>query len=91
MSILLGNLSVEQIENRMGVSFPETIKTDLLENRQESADTSTLKTGEWHCFDIPFTMVCGSRELAQKIFDSMQELISDIKTPLQLSIKEQSK
>jgi hypothetical protein len=87
MGIMLGNQSVEQIEKRMGVSFPENIREELLNNRQHSADTSLLDKEEWHCFDIPFTMVCGSMELAQKIFDSMKTLVPEIKEALHLSIK----
>lgn len=88
MSILLGNLSLDKIETRMGVKFPEEIRPSLLNTKQESANTSLLKCNEWHCFDIPFTMVCGSKALAQKIYDSMKPLIPNIKTALELSIKE---
>ena len=89
MSILLGNLSVEQIEKRMGVTFPEPIREDLISGRQNDANTSKLKSQEWHCFDIPFTMVCGSMEFAKGIFDSMQDQVAEIKTPLKLSICKQ--
>ena len=88
MSILLGNLSLEQIEDRMGVIFPEDLRAHLLKNQQDSADTSKLKSGNWHCFDIPFTMVCGSMGLAQKIYSAMNPFAADIKTALRLSVRE---
>lgn len=87
MSIMLGNQSVDQIEKRMGVIFPKEIRCELLESRQHEADTNKLKPNQWHCFDIPFTMVCGSMELAQKIFDNMKPLVPEIKEALRLSIK----
>lgn len=86
MSSYLGNLSVEQIEKRMGIEFPTELKTELVESRQHNADTSRLKPNEWHCFDRPFIMVCGSRELASKIFCALEHKIAEIKVPPELLI-----
>ena len=84
MSIMLGNLNVSQIESRIGIEFPEDIKKFMNENHQHEA--SNVKTGKWHCFDIPFVLVCGDRETAVKIFDSVKERASEVKEQLQISI-----
>ena len=88
MSIYLGNLSITRMEDRMGIKFPEPFRTELGKTKQESADTSKLKKDGWHCFDMPFTLVCGSMEFAQNIADELKPLIPDITTPLQVSIQE---
>ncbi len=87
MNILLGNLTIKDIENRLDVTFPEELITLLNDTRQVSADTSLLKDNEWHCFDIPFTIVCGSREFAMKIYGFLSPLAESMKEPLQISIR----
>lgn len=88
MSIYLGNLSIERMEDQMGIKFPEPFRTEFGKTRQNSADTSKLKKDGWHCFDMPFTLVCGSKEFAQKIYDALKPQIKDIVQPLQVSVQE---
>ena len=33
----------------------------------------------WHCFDMPFTIVCGSKEFATKIFEKLSPYGKDMK------------
>ena len=70
------------------IKFPEPFRKEFNYGKQENADTSKLKKDEWHCFDLPFTMVCGSMDLAQKVYDKLKPQQSDIKTPLRISIQE---
>jgi hypothetical protein len=86
MNIMLGNLSVEEIEQRIGINFPEDIKKYMEENRQENA--SRIAKGKWHCFDIPFAIVCGDMNIAKKIYNSVSSRSSEIKEPLQFSIQQ---
>lgn len=82
--IMLGNLTVDQIESRIGISFPEEIKTFMKENHQGEA--ANIKKGKWHCFDIPFYIVCGDVETATKIYNSVKERAGEVKEALQFSI-----
>lgn len=82
--MMLGNLSVEQIEKRTGVDFPEEIRVFLKENHQSEA--ANVKKGKWHCFDIPFTMVCGDIETATKIYESVKDKSSAFKERMQISV-----
>lgn len=82
--MMLGNLSVEQIEKRTGVDFPEEIRVFLKENHQSEA--ANVKKGKWHCFDIPFTMVCGDLETATKIYESVKDKSSAFKERMQISV-----
>ena len=84
MSIYLGNLSVDEMEKRAGVEFPTELKDYMEPRRQQSA--SNVKHGKWHCFDIPFVLVCGDMETATEIHNHLKALGSDFKEPLQISI-----
>ena len=65
MSLYLGNLSIEEIESRAGFEFPQKLHDYMKSRRQQSANN--IKQGEWHCFDIPFVLVCGDIETATDI------------------------
>jgi len=84
MSIMLGNLSVQQLETRTGVTFSDELKTLLKETHELSANN--IPKGKWHCFDLPFHMVCGDMDIAQKIYDHLKPFASDFKEQLQISI-----
>jgi hypothetical protein len=82
---MLGNLSVSQIENRLGIEFPDEIKEFMKKTHNPSA--TNIAKGKWHCFDIPFVMVCGDLEVATKIYDSLKDKSDQCKEPLQFSIQ----
>ena len=64
MVIMLGNLSVEEIEHRLNISLSDEDKKVLNESRQLKAEN--IENGKWHCFDIPFMIVCGDKPTAEK-------------------------
>lgn len=65
MSILLGNLTLTQIEERTGISISADDRAELNKMRQENAEN--IQQGKWHCFDLPFMVVCGDRPTAEKV------------------------
>ena len=81
---MLGNQSVTQIEERIGIKFPKDIKEFMEQTRQHEADN--IAEGKWHCFDIPFTMVCGDIETATKIFNSVKDRASEVKEQLEIAL-----
>ena len=81
---MLGNLSIEQMERRLGVEFPEELKTIMSANRQEKADD--IAKDKWHCFDIPFMLVCGGRDFAEKIYEHLKPLQSEMKTKMEIGV-----
>lgn len=81
---MLGDLSVEQIEKRLGIEFPQDIRDFMNSNNQHEA--SNVAKGKWHCFDIPFNLVCGDIETATKIYNSVKSMSSQCKEPLKISI-----
>jgi len=84
MAIYLGNLSVSQIEKRLGIEFSEEIRGFMKQTHQPEA--ANVKKGKWHCFDIPFVLVCGDMETATKIYNSVKDRSSECKEPLQFSL-----
>lgn len=81
---MLGNLSVTQIEKRIGIEFPEEIREFM--NKTHQPEASNIREGRWHCFDIPFNLVCGDIETAKKIFNSVKDRSSECKELLQFSL-----
>ena len=81
---MLGNLDVTQIEKRLGIEFPNEIREFMSENHQASA--SSIKKGKWHCYDIPFVMVCGDIDTATKIYNSIKDRSNECKEALQFAI-----
>lgn len=81
---MLGNLSVKQIEERLGIEFPEEIREFMKKNHESNA--SHIPKGKWHCFDMPFNLVCGDVETATKIFESVKSKSSECKEALQFSL-----
>ena len=84
MNIMLGDLSVSQIEKRLGIDFPKEIRDFMQENHQPTA--SNIAEGKWHCFDIPFCIVCGDMQTGLKIYNSVKDKSSQCKEQLQFSV-----
>lgn len=60
--IMLGNLGTKQIAERLEID--EQIIAEMEEVRQQKAED--IKRGKWHCFDMPFTILCGDKKTAEK-------------------------
>lgn len=84
MGIMLGNLTVSEIEKRTGAVFSDELK-QLMESTHQS-DANNIADGKWHCFDIPFTLVCGGMPLAQQIYDHLKADSSKFNQPLQIAL-----
>lgn len=66
--IMLGNLSVEQMEKRLGITLSDEHRAMLVESRQEPVNNIPLGAGKWHCFDIPFLLECDTKATAEKFY-----------------------
>ena len=82
MDVYLGDLSVEEIEKRVGIDFPKELKDYMGTRKQDIA--SNIKKGEWHCFGIPFVLLCGDIETATEIRKHLKCFPSEFKEPLQI-------
>jgi hypothetical protein len=89
MNIMLGNLTVDQIERRAGVDFGEELKALLNSTHKPSA--TNIGDGEWHCFDIPFTLVCGGMPFAQKVYDHLKAQSKNFAESLHIALASEPK
>ena len=86
MSICLGNLSIEDMERRSGVKFPQELIDYMKDKKQEKAQN--IAPGKWHCFDLPFVLFCGGLDIATVIYGHLKPIAGDFKEPLQIIVSE---
>jgi hypothetical protein len=75
--ILLGNLSVEEIESRLGVSFSKEVKDYMTKNHE--MDAMEIPIGKWHGFDTPFSIYCGDEDTKNKIENDLKDKLNKCK------------
>ena len=85
MGFMLGNLTVEEIQSRAGVTFPDELVSLMKETHQ--AEASGIKAGKWHCFDAPFVMVCGDIDIAKKIHAYLAPLSSKFSQKMTIALQ----
>jgi len=86
MGFALGNLSVAQIEERLGIELTETERSELTASRQEAVLDVALAPDKWHCFDLPFIIACGSYEFAEKLYKMLSPYSSKMTCRLQIGV-----
>ena len=63
--ILLGDLLVNQIEERTGITLSEDDREYMIAHRQAAVNHTPLKDGMWHCFDMPFMVMVHDKQTAE--------------------------
>lgn len=81
MSVMLGNYKVEDIENRLTDEERNT-----LSSMQQDA-TSEIANNEWHCFDIPFTILCGSYETALSVHNILKKYEDEMNDRIDIAVE----
>lgn len=85
MSLYLGNVSVEEIEQRTGITLSDDDREYLKEHRQHEINSVKIEQGRWHCFDIPFSFNTGDEETAEFYLAMFRKYDwSQCKEPLQI-------
>jgi len=78
----LGDLSTMDIEQRLNITLSEADR-DILEGmRQRKAND--IQIGKWHCFDIPFQVVCGNRDTAVVVRNILASYETQMKGDIQI-------
>lgn len=85
MGIYLGNLSVNQIEERLNIILTDMERDNLSKMRESNA--SNIPPGKWHCFDIPFMILCGSTETAIIVRDMLAPYSDKMKCEIKIGIQ----
>ncbi|MDR0708445.1 MAG: hypothetical protein LBF77_00080 [Spirochaetaceae bacterium] len=71
MGIMLGNLTIKEFSERSKVVFNDDDIKYLEEHREEHA--TIIPKNRFHIFDMPFSVVCGSREFAHELYDVIKK------------------
>ena len=83
MGIMLGNLSVKDIEARLGVTFSSEDVAALQETRQENVSIP-LESGKWHCYDIPLMFMTATKEDAVKFVGIFEKYTAPMRGSFQI-------
>lgn len=67
--IFLGNLTPEQLEQRLGITLTETDRAWLTDHRQEKVNKTDLEESKLHIYDIPLLIMCDTINTAIKVRD----------------------
>ena len=86
MGIMLGNLTIEEMQRRAGVEFPVEL-IDFMRDKHQG-EAQSVKPGKWHCFDMPFMLVCGDMETAKEIYRHLSPLSASFKEQMQVSLSQ---
>jgi len=84
MGIMLGNFSIEAMENKLNIKFPEELKEIMVNTRQEDV-SHKIKEGKWHCFHLPFVIVCGNKDFAVKIAEYLKPLAEEMTGTIEIA------
>lgn len=71
-NILIGNLTIEDLEKDLGIKFNEEDRQYLNSTRQEDV-SKKLASDAWHFFDIPRRLVLGSPKAHRKFKDLLKK------------------
>lgn len=83
MSIYLGNLSIQEFENRAGITLTEDERKLFIEMREQVCDKVEGKKAI-HIYDIPFCIECGNKEARSEVIRILTPYSYKLKEPLQI-------
>lgn len=81
--IMLGNLTVEQLENRLKIEMTKEERETLKSLREETCD-KVDGNNKIHIYDIPLMIVCGNGEARKTVIDLLTPYAGDMKEQLQI-------
>ena len=80
--MMFGDLKTTDIEQRLNITLSDTDRDKLEGMRQSKANNIIL--GKWHCFDMPFQILCGDKGTAAMIDDILAPYRSQMKGMVQI-------
>lgn len=84
-NFMLGNLTVEEMEHRLGITLTDEQRKRMSDIRCN--DAQNIPEGQWHCFDIPFVVICGSLEVAYMWRDILEPKEKELQTRIEFAIQ----
>lgn len=83
--IMLGNLSVEQMEKRLGIALKDEDR-DVLSALRENVCNKVAGNDKIHIHDIPFFIVCGTKETYDRVIALLTPYANEFNATLQIAI-----
>lgn len=81
--IMLGNLSMEQMEKRVGITLTDEERNTLNELRESTCD-NVDGNNKIHIYDIPFLIMCGNPKARKTVIDILTPYSGKMKGTLQI-------
>ena len=69
----VGNLSVQQIEERTGITLSDADREYMIAHRQEDVHNKAVEEGKWHCYDMPFLLLTHDEKTADTYGDMLMK------------------
>ena len=88
MGIYLGNLSVKQMQDRLGITLNEQDFKELDSMRERVIDN--VSADQMHIYDMPFMVYCGSYDTAVKVRDILSPYGKHMTGTVSIGIREQA-
>ena len=73
MYIYLGNIVPAEFNKYFGFTLSEEHFAIFQKTHQSNADTDNLGEREWHFFDLPRMLVCGSKDFADELISILRQ------------------
>lgn len=83
MAIYLGNLSVEQLERRCGITLTDE-QREILKSMIEPVCKKVEGNNKIHIYDIPLAIECGNPQARKTVIEILTPYSSQLKCPLQI-------
>lgn len=71
MGILLGNLTIRDLEEKHSFTLSDDDRATLESMRQDSAQK--IENGKFHIFNMPRSIVCSDSNTCQKVYNILKE------------------
>lgn len=81
--ILLGNLTVRQLETRLGITLQESESRTLNDLIEKTCD-KVRGNNKIHIYDIPLLIECGNPEARKTVIDILSPYANEMKAQLQI-------
>lgn len=81
--ILLGNLTVAELEKRCGVTLTDE-ERNTLDALREGVCDKVRGNNKIHIYDIPFLIECGNPEARKTVIDILTPYAGEMKAALQI-------
>ena len=78
----IGDFNTTDIEKKLNITLSDTDRDKLESMRQSKAND--IIPGKWHCFDMPFQILCGDKGTASLVYDILAPYRAQMKGIIQI-------